>query len=142
MIRQTPTVLLVEDDEVDVMVIRRAFQKSRIQAPLVVASDGMEALEILRGEGGKSRLAPPYIVLLDLNMPRMNGIEFLDELRRDPELRTTVVFVLTTSDAPGDVQAAFAHCVAGYFCKRSLSDYQGTVDFIGAYLAIGLLSGA
>ena len=92
-------ILLVEDDEVDVMNVKRAFQKAHITNPLFVAGNGLEALEMLRGdEMPKQR----RLVLLDLNMPRMNGIEFLRELRKDPELSATAVVVLTTSNDERD----------------------------------------
>jgi CheY-like chemotaxis protein len=108
------TIFLVEDDEVDVMNVRRAFQKHHIVNPLFVASDGIEALEKLRnGEIPKER----RIVLLDLNMPRMNGIEFLRELRKDPNLGSTTVVVLTTSKDDQDVIDAYNLNVAGYLVK-------------------------
>lgn len=111
---QPLNILLVEDDEVDVMNVRRAFAKNHITNPLVVAGDGLEALEALRGNGlPKAR----RIVLLDLNMPRMNGIEFLRELRADPELTTTAVVVLTTSNDERDKIEAFNLNVAGYLLK-------------------------
>ncbi|MGZ8377135.1 MAG: response regulator [Gemmatirosa sp.] len=107
-------ILLVEDDEVDVMNVRRAFQKSHIANPLFVAGNGEEALERLRGgEIPKGR----RIVLLDLNMPRMNGIEFLRALRADPELRSTTVVVLTTSNDERDKIDAYDLNVAGYLLK-------------------------
>src|SRR3984885_10364591 len=92
-------ILLVDDDEIDVMNVRRAFEKGKIENPLFHAGDGIEALEVLRGG-----TMPPErrLVLLDLNMPRMNGIEFLRELRADPALQSTAVVVLTTSRAERD----------------------------------------
>ena len=93
-------ILLVEDDEVDVMAVKRALKTLKIANPFFRAADGIEALEMLRGTGGKKQLPSPYIVLLDLNMPRMDGLEFLDELRQDPALHRSVVFVMTTSAAP------------------------------------------
>lgn len=107
-------ILLVEDDDVDVMNVRRAFQKNHITNPLFVAANGVEALEQLRG-GDIPR--DRRIVLLDLNMPRMNGIEFLRELRRDPELHSTPVVVLTTSNDERDRIEAFNLNVAGYLLK-------------------------
>jgi CheY-like chemotaxis protein len=107
-------ILLVEDDEVDVMNVRRAFARNKITNPLFVAGDGVEALEKLRGgEIPRTR----RIVLLDLNMPRMNGIEFLKELRQDPELASTPVVVLTTSNDDRDKVAAYDLNVAGYLLK-------------------------
>jgi CheY-like chemotaxis protein len=107
-------ILLVEDDQVDVMNVRRAFDRNRIANPLFVASDGVEALDMLRDgrvPGGRR------IVLLDLNMPRMNGIEFLRELRHDPALRLIPVVVLTTSNDERDKVEAYNLNVAGYLLK-------------------------
>jgi CheY-like chemotaxis protein len=107
-------ILLVDDDEVDVMNVRRAFQKAHITNPLFVAHDGVEALELLRrNEFPCDR----RLVLLDLNMPRMNGIEFLRELRADPVLHATPVVVLTTSDDERDKVDAYDLNVAGYLLK-------------------------
>lgn len=119
---KTITVLLVEDDEVDVEVVRRSFRKRKIANPIHVACDGIEALEKLRGSGGKLPLPHPFVILLDLNMPRMSGIEFLDELRRDPYLRTAVVFVLTTSNKDEDRVAAYDLNVAGYILKSNVGE--------------------
>ena len=71
-------VLLIEDDSIDAEAVERAFRKQRIANPITVARDGVEALSILRGTDGRERLVRPYLILLDLNMPRMNGIEFLE----------------------------------------------------------------
>lgn len=107
-------ILLVEDDDVDVMNVRRAFQKNHITNPLFVAGDGIEALALLRGnEVPRDR----RMVLLDLNMPRMNGIEFLRALRADPMLAGTPVVVLTTSNEERDKVEAFNLNVAGYLLK-------------------------
>ncbi|UDL96179.1 MULTISPECIES: response regulator [Lichenihabitans] len=116
----TPTVnlLLVDDDEVDVQGLKRAFVKSRIGNPIVVARDGLEALEILRGENGKTKLPKPHLILLDLNMPRMNGLEFLEVLRKDDDLKSAVVFMITTSKAEEDKARAYGHNVAGYIVKQ------------------------
>lgn len=114
---QPVTLLLVEDDELDVMGIQRALEKLKISNPVAVARDGIEALECLRGENGREKITRPFIILLDLNMPRMNGIEFLDEIRKDPELHASVVFVLSTSRADEDVMKAYKHNVAGYIVK-------------------------
>lgn len=107
-------VLLVDDDEIDVMNVRRAFKKGNIENPLFLAGDGLKALEVLRdGTVPRER----RLVLLDLNMPRMNGVEFLRELRADPELRTTIVVVLTTSNEERDKVEVYNLNVAGYLVK-------------------------
>ena len=107
-------ILLVEDDEVDVMNVKRAFEKNKILNPLYVASNGLEALSMLReGKVPQAR----RLVLLDLNMPGMGGIEFLRELRADPKLRPTPVVVLTTSGDEKDRIDAYDFHVAGYLRK-------------------------
>jgi len=107
-------ILLVEDDEVDVMNVKRAFKKANICNPLWVAGNGIEGLETLRAGD-----MPPErrLILLDLNMPRMNGIEFLRALRADPHLTHIPVVVLTTSDDERDRVDAYNLNVAGYILK-------------------------
>ncbi|MEM1398867.1 MAG: response regulator [Pseudomonadota bacterium] len=111
--------LIVDDDDVSVTSIKRAMKQLRLLNPVRVASDGVEALEILRGEAGQDRLTPPFIVLLDLRMPRMGGHEFLEELRNDERLKQTVVFILTTSVSPDDISRAYQKNVAGYVVKAA-----------------------
>jgi CheY-like chemotaxis protein len=107
-------ILLVEDDEVDVMNVKRAFKKNNIANPLYLAGNGLEALEMLRSGAipGDRR-----IILLDLNMPQMNGIEFLREVRADAKLNLTPVIVLTTSNDERDRIEAYNLNVAGYILK-------------------------
>ena len=127
-------ILLVEDDEVDVMNVRRAFQKNHIANPLFVATNGVEALEVLRG-GKVPR--ERRMVLLDLNMPQMNGIEFLRELRRDPELRPTPVVVLTTSNDDRDRIEAYDLNVAGYLLKPvTFSNFCEVMATLNKYWAL------
>ena len=114
MVEKALNILLVEDDQVDVMNVKRAFDKNRIANPLYVAGDGIEAMELLKaGRIPRER----RIILLDLNMPRMNGIEFLRALRADPDLARTPVVVLTTSDDERDRINAYNLNVAGYLLK-------------------------
>jgi len=127
-------ILLVEDDEVDVLNVRRAFQKNHITNPLFTASNGLEALEQLRGHAiPRDR----RIVLLDLNMPRMNGIEFLRELRKDPELKSTPVVVLTTSNDERDRIEAYDLNVAGYLLKPvTFSNFCELMTALNKYWAL------
>ncbi len=112
------SILLVEDDEVDVMNVQRAFKKNHIKNIMHVAGNGLQALAMLRGTEGEEKLCPlPKIILLDINMPKMNGLEFLRELRSDNDLRSISVFVLTTSDEEKDRVAAYDMNVAGYILK-------------------------
>jgi CheY-like chemotaxis protein len=127
-------ILLVEDDEVDAEAIVRAFRKQNLKHPITIVSDGFEALQALRGEAGTSRLRAPYFILLDLNMPRMNGVEFLQILRQDPQLMCSVVFVLTTSDSDQDKLAAYNAQIAGYFLKqRAGENFANLVDMLTVY---------
>ena len=107
-------VLLVEDDDLDVENVRRAFQRGNIRNPLWIASDGEQALTVLRGSEFP---AERRLVLLDLNMPRMGGIEFLREVRRDPALHALPVVILTTSNEEKDRIEAYGLNVAGYLLK-------------------------
>ncbi len=112
-------ILIVDDNEIDVMALKRAFSKANIDNPIRVAVDGVEAFEVLRGENGKKKLQKPYVILLDLNMPRMNGHEFLEAIRADDELANTIIFVLSTSAAEEDIEAAYKHKIAGYIVKEN-----------------------
>ncbi len=111
---RTLNILLVEDDEVDVMNVRRSFKKNNISNPLYLAGNGVEALEMLRNG---SVPAQNRLILLDINMPKMNGIEFLRALRADPALRSSPVVVLTTSNDDKDRMESFELNVAGYLLK-------------------------
>lgn len=113
-------ILIVEDNEIDVEAITRALKKANIKCALHRACDGIEALSILRGEDGKTKISQPFLVFLDLNMPRMNGIQFLEEVRSDKQLKQSVVFALTTSNRYDDRLHAYAQNVAGYFLKDNL----------------------
>lgn len=117
---QVVTFLIVDDDTVTIMALKRELRRLNIANPIRVANDGQEALDILRGAAEDGPLMPPYMVTLDINMPRMNGLEFLEEVRGDPALKSIVVFVLTTSDTPDDVARAYFNNVAGYIVKDDL----------------------
>ena len=108
-------ILLVEDDRVDVMTVQRALKRHAIAIPLHVARTATEALELLRDKG-RARIRPG-LILLDLNLPRMSGIEFLQALRADPALRDLRVIVLTSSNEPNDRAAAFRYEVEDYIVK-------------------------
>jgi len=115
--------LIVEDDQVDAENIARAFSKGKLTNPLQFARDGIEALEILRADGPPARRR---IILLDINMPRMNGLELLREMRSDAALRGIPVVVLTTSNNDRDRFEAYDLQVAGYLLKPVI--FQSFVD--------------
>lgn len=132
--------LLVEDDDVAAEAVIRGLQKHAMDCPVIPAEDGTAALQILRGQHAVRQIEKPYLVLLDLNLPGMNGFEFLRELRADRELRGTVVFILTTSSAETDRARAYQETIAGYMVKsavgpqfsglaRFLTEYRWTIQF-------------
>ena len=111
------TFLVVDDDEIDVELLQRAFKKLKIANPVIRARDGIDALDVLRGTGGREKLNTPYIILLDINMPRMSGLEFLEEIREDENLRRSVIFMLTTSDDERDILKSYEKNISGYVVK-------------------------
>jgi CheY-like chemotaxis protein len=113
-------ILLVEDDKVDVMAFQRALHDLKVGNPLYLAGNGIDALDMLRGENGRDMLPRPCLVLLDLNMPRMGGIEFLQEIRADPALKRLVVIVMTTSSSEEDRMRAYKLNIAGYIVKNRI----------------------
>ncbi len=123
-------ILVVEDNEVDLEAVQRAFKKANINHPLHNAWDGVEALEMLSGKNGKEKLPQPCVILLDINMPRMDGIKLLKELRKSDDecLQQSVVFMLTTSKLSGDRMLAYESNVAGYFLKNNLSELVNLLD--------------
>lgn len=146
MIDEPIHILLVEDNNVDIKAIQRAFRSMKISNPFHVALNGLEALDMMRGTNGQPQLQQPYVVLLDLNMPRMGGLEFLAEIREDPVLKRSIVFVLTTSEDDRDKTAAYNKQVAGYLSKhdagcdflnviRLLEQFQVSVHFPPAAVA-------
>ncbi|EKD54368.1 MAG: Response regulator receiver [uncultured bacterium] len=116
------TVLVVDDDIGDVKAVKRAFAKNKRIDAIHYAVDGIEALQLLRGQNTKEKLIPPYILLVDINMPRMNGIELIKELRKDKELHRTIVFMLTTSKREEDKIASYDLNVAGYIVKEKAGE--------------------
>jgi len=118
-------ILVVDDDRVDVLAVTEALAERKIGNKIYVASDGVQALAMLRGDEGAEYVEWPVITLLDLRMPRMNGVEFLKEVRSDPVLQRSIIFVLTTSEDDRDITTAYDHHVAGYLVKSAVGQ-----DFI------------
>ncbi len=136
------TFLIVDDDDVSVMAVERAIRRLRLTNPIERARDGAEALDRLRAEGA-DRVRRPYIILLDLHMPRMTGLEFLGHVRRDALLRGSVVFMMTTSDAPSDIARAYDKMVAGYIIKDdAVGSMKSAMEMLGAYISIVRLPAA
>lgn len=116
MSKEAVNILLVEDDTIDAKAFLRAMDKLKIANPVTVAKDGVEGLEKLR------ELPRPNLVILDINMPRMNGLEMLREVREDQRLHDTIVFVLTTSNDEKDKFEAYNLNVAGYMLKSDMGN--------------------
>ncbi|GAA5511884.1 response regulator rcp1 [Deinococcus carri] len=124
-------ILLVEDSEPDIMLTEEAFAAAGITNRLHVTRDGVEALAFLRQQEEYAEAPRPDVILLDINMPRMNGLEVLAELKRDPLLMTIPVIVLTTSQADEDILRSYQAHAASYVVKP--------IDFTHFYQAIQAL---
>ena len=134
-------IIVAEDDEVDVMNIKRAFKKNNVRNDVSFAVNGLHAWNMLKGEGGEEKLDPlPRVALLDINMPKMTGLELLEKIRGDEELKSMSIFMLTTSNDDTDKWKAYNLNVAGYIVKpvnfekfvsavSALNTYWGLTEF-------------
>ena len=130
------SILLIEDDRVDVMTVQRALNRYKIDIPLQVARTATDALAMLRGTGVEK--IQPSLILLDLNLPRMSGIEFLEELRADAALKDMTVIVLTSSNEPSDREAAFKYEVEDYIVKpHSFDEFASAINTVLTYALPG-----
>jgi CheY-like chemotaxis protein len=133
--RNSKPILLVEDDNVDVMTVKRALQDLNIKNQLVSTANGEEALEYLNNNHSK-----PCIILLDLNMPKMNGIEFLTIVKADEALKKIPVIVLTTSSQQQDIVESFKLSVAGYIVKSvDYAEFTEAISTINLYWTLSKL---
>jgi CheY-like chemotaxis protein len=114
----TANFLIVDDDIVSIKSIQRAMKKLNICNPVKIARDGIEAIETLNASVDDAHGLPPFIVTLDLSMPRMDGHAFLEEIRKNERFKKLVVFVLTSSDAQNDIARAYEKNIAGYIVKE------------------------
>ena len=131
------SILLVEDDDIDAAMVGRGLAKAGITNTLLRTHDGVEALEMLLGGNGREKLAPPYLMLVDIRMPRLDGLGLIREVRNNPMLQRTVIFVLTTSDSERDRSTAYDAHVAGYVVKSDSPDqFIGLAKMLEYYLLI------
>lgn len=132
----SPTLFVIDDDDVDFKLLKYEIAKRKIINPIVRAIDGIDALEKLSA----GEVEKPFIVLLDLNMPRMGGMEFLEALRKDKAHEETVVFILSTSSDLDDIKESYKQHVAGYFLKDDAAEsIERVVDVLGGYFQIVML---
>jgi CheY-like chemotaxis protein len=117
MIAELISVLLVEDDPGDVLLVKEAFEDHKVGNVLSVVNDGVEAMQYVRGEGAYASSPRPDLILLDLNMPRKNGIEVLEDVKSDPNLSLIPIVVLTTSEAEEDIVRAYKLHANAYITK-------------------------
>ncbi len=127
------TLLLVDDDEIDAMTVERGLKENKIANPIVRAKNGLEAINLMESGTVQS----PYVILLDLQMPRMTGLEFLETIRSKNQFKHSVVFVLTTSKSEQDIFASYSFNIAGYFIKDDVgSDFDKVIDVLDGYWKI------
>jgi len=133
--KKTVHILHIEDDEVDAMVMKRALKQTDLDFTYEHAKNGIEALDLLRGTNGQEKLSTrPSVILLDLNMPQMNGHEFLQELRNDSDLKSISVYVMSTSSDDKDRLEAFGQNVAGYIVKPlTLESYVEAINTLNKF---------
>ena len=128
-------ILLVEDNEPDVILTQEAFENARLPISLHVARDGVEALEFLRRENGYAQAPRPDVILLDINMPRKNGLEVLADLKADSALQTIPVVVLTTSQADEDILRSYQSHASSYIVKPvEFEQFYSAIQALGEYM--------
>lgn len=126
-------ILVVEDDEIDRMNIERAFAKANLTNPVQFANDGIEAMDLLKN----NKIDNPLLILLDINTPRMNGLEFLKILRDEPKWALTPVVVMSSSKEDKDKIAAYKLSITGYIVKPlEFSEFVSTMVILGQYWSL------
>jgi CheY-like chemotaxis protein len=132
-------ILIIEDDDVDAMSIERSFRACQSGSTITRARDGVEALDLLDARS----VEPPYIIVADIQMPRMTGVEFIEKVRSSERHKDSVIFVLTTSKAGRDVNACYQNHVAGYFSKDEAGrNFKDVVNIINDYTKLAVLPGS
>jgi len=126
------TLLIVEDDDQDFVFMKRALSELNLTNPILRAVDGQDALDILKGQHGKDKLSTPYIILLDIYMPRMNGIDFLKIIREDADLKDSMVFIFSSSEQYEDIKATNEYGISGFILKSDIvNSFKESVETLG-----------
>ncbi|MEL7311927.1 MAG: response regulator [Pseudomonadota bacterium] len=134
------SLLVVEDDDLDIEKLKRSYRRINVEIELLCATDGEQALHMLRDQIDKHALGRPPIMLLDINLPRLNGLELLQRIRADKKTALTPVFIISTSSRPEDVYEAYRHNAAGYFTKpMTMSETYELVRVLHQYWSHTLL---
>lgn len=132
MLNRKISILQIEDDLIDTMEMDRAAEKIQVPCEIYHAKNGAEALTMLR-----SQITPPHFIFLDINLPQMNGFEFLQALRADERLSKAVVFILSTSNREQDIALAYQYHVAGYINKDQLENgFADVITMLNAYFSV------
>jgi CheY-like chemotaxis protein len=133
----TVSILLVEDDDIDAATVLRGLAKANIPNPVIRARDGVQALDMLLGNSGEKKLSPPYLLLTDIRMPRLDGLGLIRTIRSTVSLRRTIIFILTNSDENRDRIAAYDAHVAGYIVKSNAPEqFRALAGMLEYYLLI------
>jgi CheY-like chemotaxis protein len=135
--KQQFSLLIVEDDDVDVMNVKRALKKNDLNLPVYRAANGLEAIDLLNDQFRINGSVDRLVILLDLNMPKMNGLEFLQIIRQDQRFRFLPVIILTTSNQQQDLEAAYNLNVAGYIVKPlEFHEFVEAIKIVNCYWSL------
>lgn len=127
-------ILLAEDNEADIKIALRAFERATLKHTVHVVRDGQEALDFLRRQGKHTEAPKPDVVLLDIQMPKLTGLQVLEEMKKDPALRSIPAVMLTSSRNEGDIRTSYTHSVAGFMQKPiAFEDFEKLVDGFSLY---------
>ena len=130
-----PTIFIVEDDDIDSMALQRAFNRVSKNLNVIRARDGIEALDLLNGTDTTHPLFAPDAMVIDLNMPRMNGTQLLDQIRGNSRFNNTKIFILSGSDSDADIIHSYESDIASYIVKSSHEDsITKTANLVNYYL--------
>lgn len=137
--RANYTLMVVEDDDLDIEKLKRSYRKMGVEVDMICVEDGERALEVLRDTTRQHALQRPPILLLDINLPKLNGLELLERIRCNELIATTPVFVISTSNRHEDINQAYRHGAAGYFTKpMTMVETYGLVEILHNYWSASL----